>query len=296
MKVTFSLWMVLVLHISLFAQDSPLSPFDALVGKTWVAEGQWADGSVFKQEVVFEYDLNKQVVKAHSMGFTDEVRTVWGARSHGIRQWDAEKQQIVFWEFDTFGGLTQGTVQTDSSGFYYEYEYGDGAQKNQLTDAWEQIDPYTYSFKVGVRSNDQWQEVYLQTKFTALPAFTGDRTEIDAIMAQGNKFSEYYVSGNTKALVDIYTEEGKIFPGRTEILKGKEALTKYWSPSEGYVMNAHKVRPEEIVVVGDTAYDYGYYMGRSTNPKGETADWGGKYVIIWKKVDGKWLMDIDIWN
>jgi len=26
------------------------------------------------------------------------------------------------------------------------------------------------------------------------------------------------------------------------------------------------------------------------------SSWKGKYVIVWKKVDSKWKMHLDIWN
>lgn len=81
-----------------------------------------------------------------------------------------------------------------------------------------------------------------------------------------------------------------------DILGGQEALKKYWTPKPGSGITYHKVTPLEITIFGDTAHDHGYYEGRSLGPNGEPSTWRGKYVIIWKKVDGTWKMYLDIWN
>ena len=56
------------------------------------------------------------------------------------------------------------------------------------------------------------------------------------------------------------------------------------------------IMPEEIVIMGNEAYDYGYYEGQTKNADDSTTSWRGQYVIIWKKEEGDWKMYLDIWN
>ena len=122
------------------------------------------------------------------------------------------------------------------------------------------------------------------------------QTDRDMIIEKSKAFSQAYMDGNTQALVGIYTAKGKIMPTGTDILEGKEALTKYWQSSPDNKVLHHQVVPIELTVEGDVAYDYGYYEGSSQYKDNPVSEWGGKYVIIWKKIDGEWLMDIDMWN
>ena len=145
----------------LFAQENPLSIFSPLVGANWKAEGKWGDGSIFKQEVEYRFDLNQQIVIANSKGFTDAKKENYGPRNHGIRQYDASSKTIVFWEFDVFGGRTEGHVFTDGKDIYYQYNYGNSI----VTDLWYYIDENTYGFKVGQYEDNIWKQVYLDTKF-----------------------------------------------------------------------------------------------------------------------------------
>ncbi|GJM34195.1 MAG: hypothetical protein DHS20C18_31960 [Saprospiraceae bacterium] len=112
-------------------------------------------------------------------------------------------------------------------------------------------------------------------------------------------FSKALMEQNYDAVVAAYTNDGKIFPGGRDILRGEAAIREYWTPKAGstYRTSYHHITPEEIVIKGDTAYDYGYYEGKSINNEGKESSWKGKYVIVWKRVGKKeWKIYLDIWN
>lgn len=104
------------------------------------------------------------------------------------------------------------------------------------------------------------------------------------------------MDGNLEAIVDSYTTDGKILPDNTLIMEGHADLKKYWKLPEGVTILHHELNPSEINVLGDYAYDYGYYQGKTKQPGGAIAEWKGKYVVIWKKVGDDWKMYLDIWN
>lgn len=154
---------VLPFFIQVDAQQNKLALFDNLIGKTWVAEGSWGDGSKFKQEIEFQYDLGETLVLTKAKGFTNAEQTSYGPRNHGVRKFDAASNSIKFWEFDVFGGITQGTVKAEGKDIVYTYTYGETV----VTDYWEYVDPNTYNFIVGSYENGTWKQQYLQTTFTS---------------------------------------------------------------------------------------------------------------------------------
>ena len=93
-----------------------------------------------------------------------------------------------------------------------------------------------------------------------------------------------------------YTKDAKIFPQRGKIIEGVADIINYWTLPEGVKTMNHKITPSEITIVGDTAYDYGYYQGETLQANGEKSAWKGKYVIVWKRVGAEWKMYLDIWN
>ncbi|MEL6556986.1 MAG: nuclear transport factor 2 family protein [Bacteroidota bacterium] len=123
----------------------------------------------------------------------------------------------------------------------------------------------------------------------------GDPEAIEQILQNAADFSKHVMAGNVDGIVASYTDDAKIFPNGGKILDGTN-IERYWTPREGYKTVFHKISPEEVTVINDTAYDYGYYEGATENPDGQVSKWAGKYVIVWKKTDTQWKMYLDIWN
>ncbi|MFS4449095.1 YybH family protein [Maribacter sp. 2307UL18-2] len=126
--------------------------------------------------------------------------------------------------------------------------------------------------------------------------FSGNQKDIDQILQNAQDFSSYVVGANYEMIVESYTEDAKLFPNNMKILEGKEAILNYWKLPEGVQTTYHKLMPSEVKVIGDEAYDYGYYEGKTKRANGEESSWKGKYVVIWRKVEGDWKMYLDIWN
>ncbi|WP_436517361.1 nuclear transport factor 2 family protein [Ekhidna sp. To15] len=119
--------------------------------------------------------------------------------------------------------------------------------------------------------------------------------EVEAIKGQVKKFSNYLMTDQRAEVVKMYTDDAKIFPEGTDILED-DGLSNYWNPkNRSWKTTYHKITPVEIKVIGNEAYDYGYYEGTSTNDD-RTSNWKGKYVIIWRKVEREWKIYLDIWN
>lgn len=124
----------------------------------------------------------------------------------------------------------------------------------------------------------------------------GDHAEIEVILANIKTFSDDVMASDYQAIGNAYTKDAKIFPSSTDIIEGRDAIVKYWTPSNGSKISYHKITPEEIKINGDEAYDYGRYEGTTQSSNGTKNSWKGKYVIIWRKVNGQWKIYLDIWN
>lgn len=163
------IFFILLLTPLLFnAQEHPLNAFKPFVGYTWFAEGSWGDGSKFKQELKFEFSLNDQLVKVQTLGYTNDKQTEYGLRNEGIRQYDPKSKEIKFWEYDIFGGLTEGIVIVEENNLIYQYEYGG----TPLTEMWIYQDKSTYNYIVGIYKEGKWEQKFLETKFKRLPKIT----------------------------------------------------------------------------------------------------------------------------
>lgn len=99
------------------------------------------------------------------------------------------------------------------------------------------------------------------------------------------------------AVSKLYTANGAMMAPGAPIAQGQPALEQAWSglmqmPGFGLTFEA-----DEIVVAsgGDMALDRGTYQFSLDGPDGPTTDIG-KYVVVWRNVDGQWKVAADIFN
>lgn len=126
--------------------------------------------------------------------------------------------------------------------------------------------------------------------------FIGPKDDVDQILEMSKQFSIAYQQGDYDKMVASYTTDGKIMPGGSEIIEGTENIRAKWILPEGDKIQYHKSLPEEIRILENYAYEYGYYEGETLKANGDKQRWKGKYVIVWRKDTSAWKMYLDIWN
>lgn len=126
--------------------------------------------------------------------------------------------------------------------------------------------------------------------------YTGDQEEIQKILNNIKNFSDYYMNADYDSLANAYTSDAKILPPGTDIIENRAAIKQQWILPEGVRILHHKITPSEIKIIGEYAYDVGYYEGKTLRANQTETSWKGKYIIIWKKEDGDWKIYLDAWN
>ena len=84
------------------------------------------------------------------------------------------------------------------------------------------------------------------------------------------------------AVASFYTEDATLMAPGAPPIKGRKAIQEFW---QGFLANASdaKVRPVEVVPMGDMAYEIGAFEANLPTPQGNIARTQGKYVVIWKR-------------
>jgi ketosteroid isomerase-like protein len=124
----------------------------------------------------------------------------------------------------------------------------------------------------------------------------GSKEDINAILKSKKEFSMNFINGNINKIVERYTTDAKLFPNDSKIIEGYENISNQYTMPKNVKIISHKISPTEIKIVNENAYAYGTYEGITLMPEGERTSWKGKYVNVWKKVNGKWKVYLEIWN
>jgi uncharacterized protein (TIGR02246 family) len=99
--------------------------------------------------------------------------------------------------------------------------------------------------------------------------------------------------GDAAAMASGYATDGELLPPNADVVRGRDAIQKMWqgfldSGAAGLSLNITDVHSS-----GDLAAETGTYEVKMKD--GTTTD-RGKYVVVWKRAQGKWLIYRDIWN
>jgi len=101
----------------------------------------------------------------------------------------------------------------------------------------------------------------------------GPKEDINTILENAKKFSSYVMASDYEKIADSYTKTAKIFPNGLDILDSRKEIIDYWTLPEGLETSHHKIFPKEVVIKEDTAYDYGYYEGKTKKADGSEVTW-----------------------
>ncbi len=112
------------------------------------------------------------------------------------------------------------------------------------------------------------------------------------LVSQGDAWQEAFDSGDAERLANIYGWDGRLLPPNGEPVMGREAIQKFWADTIASGIHI-QTKLEEMTEEGHLGYRRGSFD--VTDAEGNIVD-DGKYVEIWKKRDGHWWFEIDIWN
>jgi uncharacterized protein (TIGR02246 family) len=114
-----------------------------------------------------------------------------------------------------------------------------------------------------------------------------------AIEAANARFSADFAKGDATAVASHYTVAGQVFPPNGEVVKGREAIAKFWKGAMDSGVKGVQLTVIEAEAHGGTAHEVGTYV--LTGEGGKTLD-TGKYIVVWKRDGGQWKLHRDIWN
>ena len=119
-------------------------------------------------------------------------------------------------------------------------------------------------------------------------------TDFKQEIIEANKgFMIAFNATNPEAMGLIYTENGKLYPSNSNIIKGRKAIELFWKNIFELGITKAKLITNEVEGFNDTAVEEGFYS--LYNDNNELLD-KGKYIVVWKKVNNQWKYDKDIWN
>ncbi len=110
---------------------------------------------------------------------------------------------------------------------------------------------------------------------------------------QGKQFIAAVKKGDAAAVAAMYTVDSRALPPNEEMAAGRAAIQRSWQGAIDAGVRNLAFHVIEVERRGDSIYEVGKYI--LVDAGGTEID-RGKYIVIWKKEEGKWKLHRDIWN
>ena len=130
----------------------------------------------------------------------------------------------------------------------------------------------------------------------AVPVSAQSQDE-QAIRSLIQQWVKLVAAKNADAVAEMYAPGGAVMPPNAPLAEGREAIAATWRSmmqAPGFQLTFAPTRIE-VSKGGDMAMDRGTYRLVTHATSGAVEDCG-KYVVVWRKLDGRWKAAADIFN
>ncbi|HEY3908981.1 MAG TPA: DUF4440 domain-containing protein [Stellaceae bacterium] len=114
------------------------------------------------------------------------------------------------------------------------------------------------------------------------------------IQQLNDKWDTAFNKGDAAALSAMYAEGAYVLPPGHEMVKGRSQIRDFWAVAVRQLGDA-KLTTVDVQRLGrGAAREIGAFSftTKAQHPQPVV----GKYVVVWRKIGGDWLLATDIWN
>jgi len=115
----------------------------------------------------------------------------------------------------------------------------------------------------------------------------------DAIEAVNAQFVAAFAHSDSKAVASLYTVNAQLMPEGSDAIKGRAAIQKFMQEVMDSGVTSVSLTTVEKFGSGTTANEVGVY--EMHDKAGKAVD-HGKYMVLWRQVNGTWQLHRDIFN
>jgi uncharacterized protein (TIGR02246 family) len=122
------------------------------------------------------------------------------------------------------------------------------------------------------------------------------RQAIDGINSQ---WQQAAVAGDAGALAKLYAEDAVLLAPAMPLARGRSELEGQFAKMLGKTpFTSLELKLDDVVVSesGDLAYGVGTFTSSGTTAAGESWKDDGKYLTVYKHLNGNWIIAVDTWN
>ncbi len=140
------------------------------------------------------------------------------------------------------------------------------------------------------------KKVFLAVALLAMTSAAQAADVKAAIDAVNLKFAAAYDKGDAASVARLYTPHATVLPPGSGTVVGRDAIQAFWAGAIRSGLKFTTLQAVSVEQLGNAAREIGRFSAEAPNAQKQMTKIEGKYVVVWKRVNGAWMLDTDIWN
>jgi uncharacterized protein (TIGR02246 family) len=129
----------------------------------------------------------------------------------------------------------------------------------------------------------------------AAPALAADVTESELMQAAtelGRQYDANYNDKNPAAMAALYSSDGVLLSPSGAIVRGREALTAYYTKRFASGARGHAIKVIEVHVQGEGGYGVAQFSVMAPDANGALHEEDGRIVAVYQRGPDGWRMGL----
>lgn len=115
----------------------------------------------------------------------------------------------------------------------------------------------------------------------------------EAFSSMCQQFKKFVEQGDSESIASLYADDAKLLPPNMDIIEGKKTIQEFWQGA--FDMGFNSYNPE--MIEAESSGELGLFVGTYTiYGDGNQEIDKGKFLTVFKSIDGKWKIYRDIFN
>lgn len=117
-----------------------------------------------------------------------------------------------------------------------------------------------------------------------------------ALRKSGDEWAHHWNEKNLDQVVAAYAPDAVYLPPHHQAVHGRDAIRQYLRGPLNHGVSDLAFDVTYIKQQGNLAWDVGTYHMSVPRTDGSKKEDRGKYLTVWRRVGGKWLITADAWS
>ena len=115
-----------------------------------------------------------------------------------------------------------------------------------------------------------------------------------AIQKLNDAWATAFNKGDSATVAAMYADDAYVLPPGSDMIQGRDKIAAFWNGAAQQMGDAKLTTIDVLPLGRNAAREIGTVTLKTKGDQPQEIV--GKYAVVWRKINGQWMLATDIWN